>query len=297
MDGKKRIARLRNEEKWKKLGFGAFRALVAKPASKKPKKKKLAQIVGIAEKFVKREDGKVWDCWSCTWRDPPPNGVFGSAHRIIDKLQKKGYKQLGSGHYSTVLAHPKCSDKVIKVTRHQDNWIDYVKWASEKGYAGKFAPKVYSWKKFPGGWSWAVMERMEHTLDAGYDWRDDCDYGNSEDSVPSKENDYSLIFALLEPAGRGNTMAQVYMEDLVPGAFAFVKELRSVMRASDIRGANTMVRKDGSLCFTDPCAGETKITVTRLRSGDLSPSIWRYYETHKIHTRPETFYDVSASSY
>lgn len=275
MDGKKRVARLRNAEPWKKIGLGCFFDVEKKVASLK---KDMAAVVGIKPKKKKRRnkdfprtDGKVFDFWTCTWQEPAKPGRFGSAHAMITALQKKGFKQLGSGHFSTVLAKPD-SDKVIKITRHQDNWIDYVKWASEKGYAGGFAPRVYSWKKFPGGWSWAVMERMEKTLDAGYDYRDDYDASTSTGS----ENDLSLIFSLLEPAGRGNTMAQVYMEDLCPGAFGFVKELRSVMRASDIRGPNTMIRKDGSLCFTDPCAGETKITVTRLRSGDLSPSIWRY---------------------
>lgn len=288
MDGKKRIARLRNAEKWKwewkKVGLGAFNvffeakkehSLLAKVVDDfkevprdvpgvKPKKK--MRNLGLP-----RTDGKVWDSWTCSWNEPPKPGPFGSARAMITALQKKGFKMLGSGHYSTVLAKPG-SDKVIKVTRHQDNWIDYVKWAAEKGYAGGFAPKVYSWKKFPGGWSWAVMERMERTLDGGYDYRDDYD----EMSASESEHDLSLIFSLLTPASRGNTMAQVYMEDLVPGAYSFVKELKATLRAGDIRGANTMIRKDGSLCFTDPCAGETKITKTRLRSGDFSPSVWRY---------------------
>lgn len=277
MDGKKRIARLRNAEKWKKLGFGAF--FRSKPraagefkfgmAVNKPKKKR--------NKDEPRTDGKVWDFWSCQWLDPPKPGRFGTAQAMIYALEKKGYKRLGSGHYSTVLGHPKSSDKVIKVTRQQDNWIDYVKWAAENGYAGTFGPKVYSWKKFPAGWSWAVVERMSHCVGEGYD-----DYGYCSDPgcCPPKTSgngdDYEIIFTLLNAAGRGNLMAQVYVDDLCPGAFEYISKLKSAMRAGDIRAANTMIRKDGSLCFTDPCAGDSKVASTRFKERDFVPSVWRF---------------------
>jgi len=298
MDGKKRIARLRNAEKWKRLGFRGIpqiapvadkikgmqadlvviddvipgevqlQMIVDNGRRKKKKAKRLGQAIAEfafinAFPFAKKAE------------DSEKKSRFANAHRMIDALEKKGFKVLGAGHYSTVLAHPKCSDKVIKVTRTPDNWIDYVKWAAEKGYAGGFAPRVYSWKKFPSGWSWAVMERMERTLDSGYDWRDSDDEYSEKDY--KGEHDFTLIFSLLSHARNGNTMAQVYIEDLAPGTFAFVKDLTSVMRAGDIRGANTMVRKDGSLCFTDPCAGTSKLTTTRIRSGDFPRSIRRCF--------------------
>lgn len=267
MDGKKRIARLRNAEKWKKLGFGAFFGSEVKAAiaADKPKKKR--------NKDEPRIDGKVFDFWRCEWVDPPKAGRFGTAHQMIKALEKKGYKHLGSGHYSTVLGHPKSPDKVIKVTRYQDNWIDYVKWAAENGYAGTFGPKVYSWKKFPAGWSWAVVERMSHCVAEGYD-----DYCGCSDSsccpreTRGKSDDYEIIFTLLNSAQRGNLMAQVYVDDLCPGAFEYISKLQSAMRAGDIRAANTMIRKDGSLCFTDPCAGESKVASTRFKERDFLAS-------------------------
>ena len=301
MDGKKRIARLRNAEKWKKLGFnglGLFRNY-----KKDPKVKVEAQPVGIGigelqlmvfggkkkrNKDAPRTDGKVWDFWRCQWVDPPKPGRFGTAQAMIDALVKKGYKQLGSGHYSTVLGHPKSPDKVIKVTRHQDNWIDYVKWAAENGYAGTFGPKVYSWKKFPAGWSWAVVERMSHCVGEGYY---DDDYCGCSDSsccpreTRGKSDDYEIIFTLLNSAQRGNLMAQVYVDDLCPGAFEYISKLKSAMRAGDIRAANTMVRKDGTLCFTDPCAGASKLTSTRFKERDFVPSVWRYYEILQLTLR------------
>lgn len=294
MDGKKRIARLRKADPWKKLGMkglGLFHNYKKDPAVKvepaavgvKAGEMFLFQAGGKKKKrgwadelIYKAAKGFEWDAWNCQWVSTKA-GRFGSAHRMITALEKKGYKRLGSGHYSTVLGHPKSPDKVIKVTRHQDNWIDYVKWAAENGYAGGFGPKVYSWKKFPAGWSWAVIERMAHCVGDGYD-----DYGISYDSdaghyVPAKGgDDYEIIFTLLNAAQRGNIMAQVYCDDLCPGAFEYVSKLKSAMRAGDIRAANTMVRKDGTLCFTDPCAGDSKLTSTRFKERDFVPSVWRF---------------------
>lgn len=268
MDGKKRIARLRNAEKWKKLGFGLF-------FGKMPKKEIKPIVAGFKRKKRNRgeprTDGKVWDFGQCAWVDPPPGGRFGTAYRMIEALEKKGFKRLGSGHYSTVLGHPKSPDKVIKITRHQDNWIDYVKWAAEKGYAGGFGPRVYSWKKFPSGWSWAVVERMERCVGESYEDVFDSSANSSVGCSSGTDDDYAVIFSLLDFAAGGNTMAKVYAEDLCPGALDYLTELRKAMRAGDVRAANTMVRKDGSLCFTDPCCGESNVTTTRLRSGDFSP--------------------------
>lgn len=288
MDGKKRIARLRNAEKWKKLGFGGFlrQWKEERVASiKKDMEAVLVPLVAIPQpkkkrnKNAPRTDGKVWDFWHYQWVDPPKPGCFGTAQAMIDALVKKGYKQLGSGHYSTVLGHPKSPDKVIKVTRQQDNWIDYVKWAAENGYAGTFGPKVYSWKKFPAGWSWAVVERMSHCVGESYY---DDDYCGCSDSsccpreTRGKSDDYEIIFTLLNSASRGNLMAQVYVDDLCPGAFEYVSKLKKAMRAGDIRAANTMVRKDGTLCFTDPCAGSSTIKTTRFKERDFVPSVWRF---------------------
>lgn len=281
MDGKKRIARLRNAEKWKKLGFGGFLRQWKKERVNSLKNDLEAVAVGVPagemQLNIVRGKGKAktemtWDDWTCQYvpREKNIPGVFGDVRLVLEALKKRGYVYLGSGHYSTVLAHPKSPDKVIKITRHQDNWIDYVKWAAENGYAGGFGPKVYSWKKFPAGWSWAVMERMERCVG-------DDDYGTYGEPNPKHTgDDYEIIFGLLNAASRGNLMASVYAEDLCPGAVDYVKKLRSVLKASDIRGPNTMVRKDGSLCFTDPCAGNSSITTTRFKERDFVPSVWRY---------------------
>lgn len=288
MDGKKRIARLRNAEKWKKLGFGGFLRQWREERAASIKNDMQLLVVGLDPKPVKKKKrawgdeliykaakGFEWDWGSCTWIKTPIKGCFGTAQGMIAALEKKGYVRLGSGYYSTVLGHPKSPDKVIKVTRHQDNWIDYVKWAAENGYAGTFGPKVYSWKKFPAGWSWAVVERMARCVGENNSC---CDYDSyDEESIcTDRSDDYEIIFTLLNSASRGNLMAQVYVDDLCPGAFEYVSKLKKAMRAGDIRAANTMVRKDGTLCFTDPCAGSSTIKTTRFKERDFVPSVWRF---------------------
>jgi hypothetical protein len=78
-----------------------------------------------------------------------------------NKLRARGYQLLGKGLYSNVFAAPK-SDKVIKVA-DMDEWPRYILWATKNGYAGNFAPKVYS-LKFHDGYYVATMERLVATI-------------------------------------------------------------------------------------------------------------------------------------
>lgn len=179
------------------------------------------------------------------------------------KLISRGYKKLGSGCFSTVYA--KSDDKVIKVTTILDPWIEYCLWAAEKGYAGTFAPKVYSYKKFKGKdgneFAVSVVERMEKGF-----------Y-----NVKATEDAY-CISALMWPACRGNKMAQLYLDDLSPGLPKFLLDFNEKFGKdhTDIGGNNMMLRKDGSFCLTDPLAGRPSADYKRLRSRDftsLAPAI------------------------
>jgi len=194
----------------------------------------------------------------------PKKSAFKCPFNFIDRLEKRGFKRLGAGAYSTVLGK-EGSDKVIKVSRSLDNWIDYIQWSSANGYAGNFAPRVYSWKRHPGSeplrdweknndWSVAVVERMS-------------------DTVTEPEQEMYLLMSLYYPACRGNTMAKLYMEDLCPGSYHFFKGLQKNHFASDISGKNVMIRKDGTFCVTDPTCGTIQTEKKRFRTGDLSPSV------------------------
>ena len=175
----------------------------------------------------------------------------------MDRLIKRGFRTLGSGAYSSVLAKPD-SDRVIKIQHSSDNWIDYCKWAAEKGYAGKFAPQVYSFKRYTN-FAVAVVERMDRTTN-------------------DEKDDLNLIERLIGPASRGNTMAKLFMEELAPKCTPFFDDLfKTFENHLDLYGKNIMIRKNGSLCVTDPVCGRSKLTsVKRLRSGDLSPSALDY---------------------
>lgn len=179
-------------------------------------------------------------------------------------LQKRGFKRLGSGAYSTVYGHPK-SDRVIKVTSgSQDNWIDYIQWAAKSGYSGNFAPKVYSWKHYDKGFSVAVVERMEKTLT-------ELEY----------KEDAKLIESLLYPSIRGNVMARLFLDELSPGLGKFIDDFSSTFKgATDLYGKNMMLRRDGSFAITDPVCGQKETTLNRLRSKDftsLSPAFKVFY--------------------
>lgn len=197
--------------------------------------------------------------------------AFSSARAFEKALLKRGFERLGSGAYSVVLAKPGY-DRVLKVTRTQDNWIDYVKWASASGYAGNFAPKVFSWKRFnvseneeeswkSRSWSVSVVERMKETLD----------------SKSAIAQDFKVFESLHYLVGSGNVMAQLYCEDLLPGSSKFFADLHKNFYASDIYSKNLMVREDGSFCVTDPVCGSSKLRETRIRARDFVPAvnIWR----------------------
>ena len=267
-NGKKRIARLRNAEKWQRLR-GIFGGPVPKPKPDvQPVKAVGIQTLANLQLKIANDacgivvgNNRTWDRHNCMWVDRVA-GTFNSGQGFINALKRRGYEQLGSGAYSTVLGKPG-KDRVIKVTRSsQDNWIDYIQWAARKGYCGNFAPRVYSWKKFTKGqtFSVSVVERMK-------------------EEVRHSKTDYTLIEHLLYPAKCGNTMAKVYLEDLMPGSVKFFDELIKTFDASDIYGKNMMIRPDGSFCVTDPVCGHQKTNMNRLRSRDftsLAPAIRGY---------------------
>jgi hypothetical protein len=224
---------------------------------------------GVRMKTVAGLDGQVIGVID-RWGTPtmvPKTSVFKCPFNFIAKLENRGYEVLGRGAYSTVLGK-KGHDRVIKVSRSLDDWIDYVQWGAKNGYAGNFVPRVYSWKRhcrpataeFCGernnDWSVAVVERMKTTCH-------------------DEKHDMSLLLNLYYPANSGSTMAALYMEDLCPGSYKFFHELVKNNFSSDIGRGNVMVRADGSFCVTDPTCGSIKTEKKRFRSGDLSPSaLW-----------------------
>lgn len=175
---------------------------------------------------------------------------------FINALKKRGFEELGSGAFSTVLAKPG-QDRVIKVTRRPDGWIDYAKWGAETG--SSFAPKVFSYKKISGkkkDFEVAIMERLEYTF-----------YKTPEDHALKILPD--LIYR-----SESNPMAARFVETLAPGLTNYMKGVYSQFGDSyhlDLHNGNYMIRKDGSFVVTDPVCDGPKTEYKRLRAGDFSP--------------------------
>ncbi len=275
MDGKKRIARLRNLAK--KQGLQAVLGFQARdgPLNEEARKERIKKIL---DDFAPLPLPKVTEKPASDTK----TGVFASAAAFRAALEKRGFKKLGEGHYSAVYGK-EGYDRVIKVTRMLDNWIDYVAWASKNGYAGNFAPMVYSWKRFKGevkarrpweygynnpgafDWSIAVVERMKETV--------------REDSAFSA--DFKIIERVHDLSPR-SVLAELVIDEIAPGAGKFFKDLHKAFHASDIYGKNMMLRENGSFCVTDPVCGTVKTEATRFRAGNFTPPLillWRYVES------------------
>jgi hypothetical protein len=166
-------------------------------------------------------------------------------------LLKRGYYQIGGGLFSQVFAK-KNSDYVIKVSYVIDKWPDYIEWAINHGYDGKFAPKVYS-LKFYDGFYVAIMERLVCTIEeiernggrrtyqqwlcrAIRDWTG-YTYGSSDDN----------------PAANATEL-----ED-------FCRKLCHLGMNGDLHNGNVMIRKDGQIVIIDPCGKSSDTCRLRIK--------------------------------
>lgn len=177
-------------------------------------------------------------------------------------LEKKGFKRLGSGTYSTVYGKDG-SDKVLKVCHRLDAWMDYISWAAQKGYCGTYAPRVYSYKYFQGKTSpfyVAVVERLKEEV------------GCIDSSHPQAFT-YSA-FKWMSEVEAANDNVTKCLEGLSPGLTQFSQDFRVFTKdrgCRDFHRGNFMVRKDGSFVATDPIMGHQKDpTMSRLRSNHFT---------------------------
>lgn len=195
-------------------------------------------------------------------KNPALAGKLKSSYLAFEKgLVRKGFTRLGSGAYSVVYAKGD-SDRVIKITRREDNWIDYCKWAAENGYAGTFAPRVFSYKKI-GSYSVAVVERCSRL-------QRDVDRKAPEAVVSG------LVLYVL----KNNETAKLLLDLVQPKLPEFLEAFnKRFPKGQDLHGGNIMFRKDGSMCYTDPVCGDSEITSRRFKARDFTPSslYWRLF--------------------
>lgn len=199
-----------------------------------------------------------------------------SSYTFCEALQAKGFELLGSGAFSTVYGYPG-KDRVIKVTHrpHTDGWLDYTHWAAQKGYAGRFAPQIYSYKLIksksptkpgslweyatdPNGFGVAVMERLDLEM-----------------NKVAPDHDANTINVLFSQAMRDNKLAHKFLATVDPEFPKFAVELMTEYKGHlDIHGGNIMLRKDGSFVVTDPVCGLTsKVASRRLKAGDFTSPV------------------------
>jgi hypothetical protein len=183
-------------------------------------------------------------------------------------LLRRGFVAIGHGAFSDVYAKPN-SDRVLKVCRNPDNWIDYMAWANKAGYGGKDAPKIFSFKYYDGKdgkFYVAVMERLEKTL-SGLKGKEDCAFfHNLVDSAISNDNEKAYQCMDLIQLGASDFYKKFKLQ------FGG-KEYKGYGRQFDLHGGNFMVRKDGTAVLVDPLCGNSKLKAKRLRVGDLSPAL------------------------
>lgn len=163
---------------------------------------------------------------------------------FVDALHlRRGYDILGKGAYSTVLAK-RDSNRVIKVNRVLDDWLDYVVWAARNGYAGNAAPKIYSYRRIKGSrhdFYVAVVERFESTASEMYDAKPRL--VNLSYKVGGYIKGYvsEVELSTLECPSEMVRFARDFSEAFHDAGF-------------DIHSGNWMVRDDGTLVLTDPIA-------------------------------------------
>lgn len=201
--------------------------------------------------------------------------AFHNSGCFENALRLRGWSLVGSGYYSRVLINDKYPDRAIKILNkpETDGWLPYVDWATKNGYAGKLAPKVYSYKLFKGKtnirknyyddpsslFGVAVMERLDKTL-----------------SKATKKDAVSILPEIFHFAAEGNPIALQIADQVAPGYNDFAEKLSKEFEGLDLHNGNFMTRKDGSFVVTDPVSsykGEFKETRLKYSVVDKSTTI------------------------
>lgn len=247
----------RKEERARRLA--SIQRLLDKRAEEKAMKKP------VLKKLPKRPFHGILDCFAPIQREY--KSPFESGYAFVHFLEKRGFTIIGSGAYSKILTKGD-SRRVIKVCRSPDMWIDYILWANKQGYAGGFAPRIFSYKYFPGKdntngtknpFYVAVVERMEKT-------------------ASRLENSHGLTFIhhlFNYSVQYDNDNATAVIDLVLPGIGKFAGDFKEQFGKNDLdlHGGNFMVRSDGTYALTDPLAGSTSTDVKRLRYTDLEVKI------------------------
>ncbi len=189
-----------------------------------------------------------------------PTMRWSDGYHFGEALVRRGFERIGSGDFSAVYAKAN-SDRVIKVNRTPDNWLDYVVWATKAGFAGGFAPKVYSYRYIDGydaTFYVAVVELLDDEI------------ANIDHQRPDLFRECSLLSDYM----RGYN--GVTSDMLHPDSARFGDELRAnISGPLDLHFRNWMVRADGTICLIDPITERASSldglsAPPRMRSSDMA---------------------------
>lgn len=183
----------------------------------------------------------------------------GLRYRLIARLERSGWEQIGSGYFSVVYGK---GTQAIKVSKMMDEWPAYVKWAKEQGFAGTLAPNVHSMKLYRGApgeepFYVARMDRLASTV-AGYHRKNKDELLEEVSALSDLLHHKGKIPKLPKGATRYEAhmfkaKEQFYRENygnMLPFAEAFGKKFGS--EGLDLHLNNYMVTEDGKLVLTDP---------------------------------------------
>lgn len=174
--------------------------------------------------------------------------------RFIESLIKNGYFLVGQGYYSNVYTKPGL-DKVVKVGSG-DDWIDFILWGIDNGYAGAFTPMVYSYKYFPEGYFYvAVVERCKAFSECCFNQKHKMDYDM-----------FRNIVSCIRGWGGGIDACPINWQTFVRRFKQFASERSD---ADDLKEANWLMRPDGSLCLNDPMHGSASRWRGRIKNGKI----------------------------
>jgi hypothetical protein len=182
-------------------------------------------------------------------------GMLDSTYAYCAALEKRGYVKLGGGMFSQVFGKGNCAIKV----GHSDDWPEYVEWATQAGFAGTFAPKVYSLKFHRGfyrGFYVAVMERLVCTMAELKIVNDYCCNNRYEDAYE----------ALQQGTGRRFKETVIGFDDLR----AFGQLVNDAGFSDDMHDGNVMLRSDGQIVLTDPSSHRSDQSRLRIKRGSVT---------------------------
>lgn len=194
----------------------------------------------------------------------------------IAALKKRGFVEISSGCYSTVLRHPEHDDRVVKVGRGNDAWHKYAAWAMT--IDSPHSLKVYSLKDH-GKFFVCVMECL-HNI--GEMWGDTgvlvehvrrfmvTYHMTTLRAAPTELSDvgtYALTNHILDKHPQGRSL------------LAFLKLLRKNSVLNDLHGHNWGTRLDGTIVVFDPATSV---------SARVEQRVTQLYGTAKLRIKDKT---------